>query len=281
MGRPLSRSGVAVINIGGVAFPPFAELFGPDKLPYRCVIISDGDPPKRSADATDDDEDEIDPALLPVAAALAAREGDKLRVRLAQRTLEWDLAAAGNWDVLLEALAAVKPRVAQRLGAEHTTSDPQQRADALLAKVVDRKGRFAQELVAILEAGREFAVPSYLVEASCVSLCASTPPMTTVSASCMLSMVVPSLRTGGPVARTDTTVTRHLSQAGSYQVTRRPTRPPLLMSDWGAPLEPTGPRNDTRRGQFHSRSNPSSTSARIFTVPWMSEEGLEPPTRGL
>jgi hypothetical protein len=75
------------------------------------------------------------------------------------------LAAAGNWDVLLEALAAVKPRVAQRLGAEHATSDPQQRADALLAKVADRKGRFAQELVAILEVGREFAVPSYLVKA--------------------------------------------------------------------------------------------------------------------
>jgi len=39
--RPLSRSGVAVINIGGVAFPPFAELFGPDKLPYRCAVVSD------------------------------------------------------------------------------------------------------------------------------------------------------------------------------------------------------------------------------------------------
>jgi putative ATP-dependent endonuclease of OLD family len=75
MGRPLSRSGVAVINIGGVAFPPFAELFGPDTLPYRCVIISDGDPPKRSADGGDEDEDEIDLALSPVAAALAEREG--------------------------------------------------------------------------------------------------------------------------------------------------------------------------------------------------------------
>jgi putative ATP-dependent endonuclease of OLD family len=48
MGRPLSRSGVAVINIGGVAFPPFAELFGADKLPYRCVIISDGDVAQRA-----------------------------------------------------------------------------------------------------------------------------------------------------------------------------------------------------------------------------------------
>lgn len=164
MGRPLSRSGVAVINIGGVAFPPFAELFGPDKLPYRCVIISDGDPPQRSVD-DDADDDEADPALSPVAAALAAREGENLRVRLAQRTLEWDLAAAGNWEVLLEALAAVKPRVAQRLASDHATGDRQQRADALLAKVADRKGRFAQELVAVLEDGRELAVPAYLVEA--------------------------------------------------------------------------------------------------------------------
>lgn len=162
MGRPLSRSGVAVINIGGVAFPPFAELFGPDKLPYRCVIISDADPPPRS-DADDDEEN--DPALSPVAAALAAREGDNLRVRLAQRTLEWDIAVAGNWEVLLEALAAVKPRVAQRLGAEHASSDPHLRAEALLASVADRKGRFAQELVAVLEAGRELVVPEYLVEA--------------------------------------------------------------------------------------------------------------------
>lgn len=165
IGRPLSRSGVAIINIGGVAFPPFAELFGPDRLPYRCVIISDGDPPKRSAGVDDDDEDEADPGLSPVAAALAAREADNLRVRLAQRTLEWDMAAAGNWEVLLEALAAVKPGVARRMTAEHATSDAQQRADALLANVADRKGRFAQELVAVLEAGREFTVPTYLVEA--------------------------------------------------------------------------------------------------------------------
>lgn len=165
LGRPLSRSGVAVLNIGGVAFPPFAELFGPDKLPYRCAIISDGDPPKRPEAAGDGDADEADPGLSPVAAALAQRESENLRVRLAQRTLEWDLAAAGNWDVLLEALAAVKPRVAKRLAVDHANSDAHQRADALLAKVADRKGRFAQELVAVLEGGREFAVPAYLGEA--------------------------------------------------------------------------------------------------------------------
>lgn len=159
IGRPLSHSGVAVINIGGVAFPPFAELFGPDKLPYRCAIVSDGDPPQRA------DDDDSDPGLSPVAAALSAREGNNLRVRLARRTLEWDLAAAGNWDVLLDALAAVKPRVAQRLRSEHVASDADARADALLAAVADRKGRFAQELVALVEAGRSLTVPDYLAEA--------------------------------------------------------------------------------------------------------------------
>jgi putative ATP-dependent endonuclease of OLD family len=162
LGRPLSRSGVPVINIGGVAFPPFAELFGPDKLPYRCAIVSDGDPPQYAADGDDEDGD---PGLSPVAAALADREGDNLRVRLARRTLEWDLAAAGNWDVLLDALAGVKPRVAQRLRTEHANSGASARADALLAAVAGRKGRFAQELVALLEAGRSLTVPDYLAEA--------------------------------------------------------------------------------------------------------------------
>lgn len=163
LGRPLSRSGVAVINIGGVAFPPFVELFAPDKLPYRCAVISDSDPPNNP------DPEELqgaDPALSPVAAALRDRERENLRVHLAERTLEWDLAAtAGNWDTVLAGLALVKPRVAARLRADHGESTERQRADALLAKVLDVKGRFAQELVGIIEQGADFNVPSYLREA--------------------------------------------------------------------------------------------------------------------
>lgn len=94
LGRPLPRSGVTVINVGGVAFPPFMELFGPDRLPYRCALISDADPP--TADDTDDEEGDADPGLSSVASALRAREGSTLHVHFAQRTLEWDLAAAGN-----------------------------------------------------------------------------------------------------------------------------------------------------------------------------------------
>lgn len=160
LGRPLSRSGVAVINIGGVAFSPFVDLFGPDKLPYRCAVISDGDPPDALA-ATD--LEDADAALSPVAQALQAREGDTLRVCLARRTLEWDLAAAGNWDVLLGALGAVKPRVATALAGFANEASAEQRADLLLGKVRDVKGRFAQELCDLLaDDAVHLTIPAYL-----------------------------------------------------------------------------------------------------------------------
>jgi hypothetical protein len=51
------------------------------------------------------------------------------------------------------------------LRKDHTETDLRQRADALLKAVANRKGRFAQELVALLEEGRTLELPSYLVEA--------------------------------------------------------------------------------------------------------------------
>ncbi|MGQ0464925.1 MAG: ATP-dependent nuclease [Sporichthyaceae bacterium] len=197
LGRPLSRSGVTVINVGGVAFEPFLELFGADRLPYRCAVISDGDPPE-AAQANDDPDPEADaegdtsegsdqaeasnqesvladepdrvgcthapasPNLSAVAAALKAREGGELQVSLARKTLEWDLAAEGNWDVLLEALTAVKPRVAKRLAGSHADASPEERADVLLAAVKKRKGEFAQELTRLIDEGRPLHVPEYL-----------------------------------------------------------------------------------------------------------------------
>lgn len=64
-----------------------------------------------------------------------------------------------------------------------------------------------------------------------VCRCAAwTPPMTTLSVSCMLSIAVASFRAGRPVGKGGHNSDEALSQAGSYQVTRRPTRPPRLMS---------------------------------------------------
>jgi putative ATP-dependent endonuclease of OLD family len=163
MGRSLAEAGVAVINVGGVAFGPFVKLFGPDKLPYRCAVISDSDPP-----ATEEDEEgrtEEDAALSATAQRLLGQANENVRIFLSKRTLEWDIVQAGNWDLVIAALRRVRPRVARRLGEEHASSSQEGRADALLEAVKDHKGRFAQALLAEMRDGGELEVPIYLREA--------------------------------------------------------------------------------------------------------------------
>lgn len=161
LGRPLARDGVAVINIGGVAFPPFTDLFGADKLPYRLAVVSDSDS-QPSEDELEGEED----ALSPRAKALAARAGENIRVRLADRTLEWDLAKADNTEVMLAALAQVKPIAGLRLAATIADAGIEEQAGAILDKLKDVKGRFAQELAEMI-ADKEtpLHVPAYLQEA--------------------------------------------------------------------------------------------------------------------
>src|SRR5207245_3027088 len=112
-----------------------------DRDGKRCVVLSDSDPPgKLNADELEGAES----GMSPLAASLRTREGGNLRVRLAERTLEWDLARAGNWTLLLDALRPIKPRVAAALERDLANSSAEQRAERILEKVRDVKGRFAQ-----------------------------------------------------------------------------------------------------------------------------------------
>jgi putative ATP-dependent endonuclease of OLD family len=161
--RPLAANGVAVINIGGVAFPPFTDLFGEEKLPYRLAVISDGD-----AQPSEDEMEGEDEALSPRAALLKARSGDNVHVSLADRTLEWDLAKAGNGKILLEALGTVMPVAGPKLAKALDGADDDAHADALLERLKKSKikGPFAQELAELVaDPTREFVVPTYLREA--------------------------------------------------------------------------------------------------------------------
>jgi putative ATP-dependent endonuclease of OLD family len=161
IGRPLAPNGVTVINIGGVAFPPFTDLFGRDRLPYRLAAISDSDGQPSA------DELEGEPlGLSPRAAALKERAGENVLVCLADRALEWDLAIAGNTDVMLDALTQVKPVAGPALRKAIAPLSPEEQAQVLLEKVSDVKGRFAQELAERL-ADEEVKpqVPTYLREA--------------------------------------------------------------------------------------------------------------------
>ncbi|MEV0769483.1 ATP-dependent nuclease [Nocardia salmonicida] len=193
MGLSLASAGITVVNVEGLAFEPFIDLFGPTRLPNRCAVISDADP--KSVDIVDDDSDEEDQDNLGTGdAASAERDGttshdtagpeegsatenqqisatarklqtlesEQVRVFLAEKTLEWDLANTGNWESLLEALKAVKPRKAKWLLRDHTHSTADVRAEALLAAVVDKKGRFAQELAPLIAKTAQFVVPPHI-----------------------------------------------------------------------------------------------------------------------
>lgn len=156
--RPLAPNGVAVINIGGVAFPPFTDLFGEGKLPYRVAVISDGDRQPTSGEL----EGEL-AALSPRAEALQARAGANVNVCLAAHTLEWDLAVAGNTEVMLDALEQVKPVAGPRLRNAITALSSEEQAQAILDKVSDVKGRFAQELAERLaDDSVDIHVPDYI-----------------------------------------------------------------------------------------------------------------------
>src|SRR5256885_15699711 len=83
----------------------------------------------------------------------------------------------------------------------------------------------------------------------------------------MLCIPVPLGSAGQPVGWADTTVTRHLSQTGSYQVTLRPSRPSLTGPVVAARSRPTGPSHGTQaKGQFGGRSDPERNASAIFTV---------------
>jgi putative ATP-dependent endonuclease of OLD family len=161
--RPLAPSGVTVINVDGVAFPPFMDLFGPDKLPYRLAVISDSD-----RQAADDDTDDEPEEMSARASKLAGRATGGVHIHLAQRTLEWDLAQASNAEIMFAALTQVKPQAGPRIAKELAGADATDVADRLLEYLEKNnlKGRFAQELAdLIVEGDHELNVPDYLREA--------------------------------------------------------------------------------------------------------------------
>lgn len=167
LGRPLTTSGVAVINVGGLAFEPFLQLFGVDRLPARIAVVSDSDPPAGViSDDADSDEGQPTDQLSAVASRLRDMQGAGVKVCLASKTLEWDLAAAGNWEVLLSALTRLKPRVASKLRRDVSPDDHIRQGDELLNKVRNIKGPFAQELTDLIEdESVSFKPPKYLEDA--------------------------------------------------------------------------------------------------------------------
>lgn len=161
IGVSLVDHGISIVNVEGVAFKPFLGLFTSDALPMRCVAISDSDPYL-------DAQGNLQP-LAARARSLAAFASPQVKISLATRTFEWDLAFANAQDpsVLLRALNEIHPRLAAYLTAEYGVgADPEKFADALLGAVKDSKGTFSQHLTEqIDELSANIVIPSYLTDA--------------------------------------------------------------------------------------------------------------------
>lgn len=160
-GRSLSEHGVSVINVGGLSFAPFAALFGEDRLPYRCAIVTDGDAPVPS----EEDVEGADEVLSATARKLKESESENLKVFISRRTLEWDLVEVGNWELAIAALQRIRPKVAAQLETDLAGKATTDQADALLEKIASVKGPFAQAIVAELRFGRELVAPKHFGDA--------------------------------------------------------------------------------------------------------------------
>jgi len=144
----LTRNGIEVVNIGGVAFDPFALLFASkneqERLDARCSIITD-----------DDRKDGTEPCSR--AKNIKKREGGSLRVFLAKHTFEYEMYLS-NEDMVKALHGSVS--------SEKDTIEERAREFATKLGARDEKATFAQNLAEHLADNADgFQVPNYLQNA--------------------------------------------------------------------------------------------------------------------
>lgn len=151
----LEKNGIEVVNISGVAFSHFANLFNSEeqskRLNSRCAII------------TDDDRDVNDIESPRAQKALDLLNG-LLKVELAKHTFEYELFATGdNKDILLEIFKELKPRTSQTLSKDESL---EKYGLNFVEKIKDVKSELAHRLSIMLEEKIElrekFVVPDYI-----------------------------------------------------------------------------------------------------------------------
>jgi putative ATP-dependent endonuclease of OLD family len=153
--------GAVVVAIDGVDFKPYVNVllrpFDGATIADRVVIVTDADP-SLPGNRKEDLE------------ALAAEwdVAERLRVFTNRVTLEQELFAAGNEELLKRVFLRLHPRSLPRWTDEVASVAAAGRADAfveLLAEMEVRKGDFAQQLSEFIEHGAVFGVPEYLRDA--------------------------------------------------------------------------------------------------------------------
>jgi len=188
----LEDAGVSVVNMNGIYFKHFMQLFcnlkgtSGGNIPVRCAGVPDRDPPKRSMPTPHRRVKGRNPALEFEAAINTSSHARLLPGAL--KTFEYDLAMeAGNLNLMLAAVLDVVPRSGIKSQCEVMWKDETDLskkakvAFALLKRAESRnigKGLFAQILSEKLQIrATAFVVPEYISNAV-VWACGGNPDET-------------------------------------------------------------------------------------------------------
>lgn len=191
--KPFDKYSVEIININGVAFEPFAQLFrsnnGNTNIKIPCAIISDNDKCTNYEDKYRITKDELVYSKIDLdtlseklekgsisyrAEKLLSFRGDNICVELAEKTLEYELALIKeNNDLLLEILSMEHPDISKSIREKVTTGEEQNKiAIRIWIAIRDCKGTFAQKLatqISAIESGKrsdvQVIVPQYIQRA--------------------------------------------------------------------------------------------------------------------
>lgn len=191
LGKPFDKYSVEIVNIDGVAFTPFAQLFKENEshsnLRYPCVIVSDND-----KCTNQDDQYVITKKELTYSNANIVELRNKLAngsisyraqklleyisnilVKLAEKTLEYELALIPeNNTLLLQVLKPLHSDIHADIQKHVDAKDPQDEiAIRIWLAIRDCKGVFAQRLAQEINniyTGKrkdvKFVVPKYITE---------------------------------------------------------------------------------------------------------------------
>lgn len=156
----IDKAGIELVNINGIAFSHFANLFNNDdetkNLKIKCSLITDDD----IAEETDE--------ITSRAKSAKELENKNLKVFLAERTFEFELFIAGNQKILLEIFQEMHPVAAGRIVANENIKNY---GANFLEKVISNKAkselahRLAVKLSTDEAARNAFKVPTYLEKA--------------------------------------------------------------------------------------------------------------------
>ncbi|MBD3339211.1 MAG: AAA family ATPase [Candidatus Lokiarchaeota archaeon] len=154
----IEKNGIELVNINGVAFEHFANLFNSDSIEKRLI--------SKASILTDDDrnDEEIE---SPRAQKAMDLEGGNLKVFLAERTFEFELFKSGNEKILIDTFAEICPRAVKNIDKGNSVDEY---AQNFVDKVSSNKAKseLAHKLAIRLTKPSEsqnFIIPDYIKNA--------------------------------------------------------------------------------------------------------------------